>query len=91
MPALVKFGLSATASPDDVKAAWRRLAAIHHPDKGGDAAVFSRLRGLYLAALQESMDVKLCESCDGSGKVVQRRGFNSVTLSCHRCGGSGVL
>lgn len=90
MSALEKFGLSDVATPDEVKAEWRRLAAIHHPDRGGDASEFSRLRALYSDALAESLEPKQCPSCRGSGKIVQNRGFNSIQLPCNECGGTGV-
>lgn len=39
------FGLDpSTAAADDVKTAFRDLAKIHHPDMGGDARVFERLK-----------------------------------------------
>ena len=39
------FGLdSSTATPEDVKSAFRELAKTHHPDMGGDARVFERLQ-----------------------------------------------
>lgn len=39
------FGLEpATASADDIKEAFRRLAKEHHPDVGGDARVMERLQ-----------------------------------------------
>ncbi|MFM1798917.1 MAG: hypothetical protein RLZZ117_1195 [Cyanobacteriota bacterium] len=39
------FGLDPdTATAEDVKAAFRDLAKVHHPDKGGDARVFDRLQ-----------------------------------------------
>lgn len=90
MSALEKFGLGESATPDEVKSEWRKLAMIHHPDKGGDAAEFARLRSLYSAALAESLEPKQCNSCHGSGKVTQTRGFNSIQLPCPNCGGTGV-
>lgn len=89
MPALEKFGLTSAATPEEVKSEWRRLAAIHHPDKGGDAAEFSRLRALYSTALAESMEPKQCTVCNGAGKVKYNRGFSSIDLPCTSCGGSG--
>ena len=89
MTAVEKFGLTNTATSEEVKSEWRRLAAIHHPDKGGDAAEFSRLRALYSAALAESMEPKDCPQCLGSGKVKQSHGFSSIDLPCMACGGSG--
>ena len=39
------FGLdSKTASKEDVKNAFRNLAKVHHPDKGGDKQVFERIQ-----------------------------------------------
>lgn len=87
--AFATLGLPETATPDEVKAKWRRLAAIHHPDKGGDAAEFSRLRALYSAALAESMEPKQCIICNGIGKVKQSHGFSSIDMPCMPCGGTG--
>lgn len=42
--ALQVLGLHVDASRDDVKRAYRRLARDHHPDAGGDAATFHRVR-----------------------------------------------
>lgn len=87
MSALEKFGLPDTATPGEVKAKWRSLAAVHHPDKGGNAAEFARLRTLYSAALAESLEPKQCPLCHGSGKIIQTRGFNSIQLPCNECSG----
>jgi curved DNA-binding protein CbpA len=39
------FELTAeTASQEDVKSSFRKLAKVHHPDVGGDARVFERLQ-----------------------------------------------
>lgn len=35
------------AAPDSVRLAYRRLAARHHPDRGGDAERFRRVREAY--------------------------------------------
>ena len=32
------LGVAKNATPDDIKKAYRRLAGIHHPDKGGDTS-----------------------------------------------------
>ena len=41
------LGLTKTASPDDIKKAYRKLASQHHPDKGGDTAKFQELQVAY--------------------------------------------
>ncbi len=41
------LGLTSGASAAETKAAYRRLAATTHPDKGGSAADFIRLRAAY--------------------------------------------
>jgi DnaJ-class molecular chaperone len=89
MSALEKFGLATKATPEEVKAEWRRLASIHHPDKGGDAVEFSRLIRLYKAAHAEASAPKPCPQCLGTGKVKQSHGFSSIDLPCAACGGSG--
>ena len=34
------LGVGEQASPDEIKRAYRKLANQHHPDKGGDQAMF---------------------------------------------------
>jgi DnaJ-class molecular chaperone len=41
------LGVAKNATPDDIKKAYRRLAAIHHPDKGGDTAEFQKVQAAY--------------------------------------------
>jgi len=37
------LGVSKTASPDEIKKAFRKLALAHHPDKGGNAEKFQEI------------------------------------------------
>lgn len=46
---LAVLGLSAAAGADEVKSAFQRLAKQCHPDKGGDAATFQRIRAAFEA------------------------------------------
>lgn len=87
--AFKQLGLAPTASAVEVKQAWRQLATIHHPDKGGDAAEFSRLRKAYSEALAEASAPKPCTKCGGNGKVQHANGWASVDMLCNRCEGSG--
>jgi len=43
-----------TASFAEVRAAYKRLAAIHHPDKGGDHTAFTRLAAAFEVLGDES-------------------------------------
>lgn len=47
LEALHTLELSADAPWENIKQAYRRLAAQHHPDKGGDPARFRAIRGAY--------------------------------------------
>ena len=41
------LGVSKSASADEIKAAFRKLAHQHHPDKGGDEAKFKEINEAY--------------------------------------------
>lgn len=49
------LGVPPTASRGDVINAFRALARVHHPDAGGDAETFKRLRQAYEQGLAEVM------------------------------------
>jgi len=41
------LGVAKNATPDQIKTAYRKLASIHHPDKGGDTAKFQDIQSAY--------------------------------------------
>ena len=42
-----KLGVSKTASPEELKKAYKKLAMQHHPDKGGDQTTFQEINEAY--------------------------------------------
>ena len=41
------LGVNKTATPDEIKKAYRKLASKNHPDKGGDTAIFQQIQTAY--------------------------------------------
>ena len=41
------LGVAKTATPDEIKRAFRKLASQHHPDKGGDTRKFQDIQAAY--------------------------------------------
>ena len=41
------LGVARTATADEIKRAFRRLASQHHPDKGGDTQKFQTIQAAY--------------------------------------------
>ena len=41
------LGVGKTATADEIKRAYRKLASQHHPDKGGDTAKFQQIEEAY--------------------------------------------
>lgn len=87
--AFEKLGLPDTATPDEVKAKWRQLCMVHHPDRGGNPVEFDELHRAYKQAHAEASEPKPCQACSGSGKVKYSHGFNAIDMPCPTCGGSG--
>ncbi len=63
------LGLKPNASAEEIKSAWRRKAAEHHPDReGGDAAQMARVNAAYAclgdAARRQAYDAAGCVDDD---------------------------
>lgn len=48
------LGVPKSATPDQIKQAYRRLASQHHPDKGGDTAQFQEIQEAYATLSDDS-------------------------------------
>lgn len=84
------LGIDDNSTTDQVKDAWRELARIHHPDKGGNPDNFVPLLKAYKEALTKANEPKKCASCKGSGQTKQGSGFSFIHQKCNACKGKGV-
>jgi molecular chaperone DnaJ len=41
------LGVHRDATPEEIKQAYRKLASVHHPDRGGDTAQFQKIQEAY--------------------------------------------
>jgi len=80
-----KLHLPESATLEDVKAQWHRLAAEHHPDKGGDAIEFANYSRAYRTALAV-LGKQDCTACLGT-KQVPAEGFTFTYVTCPACSG----
>lgn len=83
--AFATLDLPDTATPDEVKAKWRELCGIHHPDRGGNSVDFTTYRKAFKIAMAEATAPKACNKCQGTGRIKATTGFNTVELACMEC------
>ncbi len=90
--AFARLGLPVTASSQDVRLRWRQLAAVHHPDRGGDAGTFTDMRAAMQVALEAAQARETrCPRCQGLGTERVTHGFSRMVLPCPVCQGRGKL
>ena len=77
------LGVSESASLDEIKKAYRKLANQHHPDKGGDTNRFQQIQAAYDAIGDEQKRTQYDAERSGHG------GFR-FTVNGHDVGGGGV-
>lgn len=61
------LGVARNASKEELTAAYRRLAQKHHPDKGGDEALFKEVKEAY----ETLIDSELRERYDAGGGSIE--------------------
>lgn len=82
----VALGLEPNCGSIAVKAKWRELAAIHHPDRGGMPSEFAEIRHSYQKAMAYEMSIEAtCKTCDGVGTVTHTQGFYTTRRRCPDC------
>ena len=77
-----------TQSPADLQRIYRDRARTAHPDGGGSAEAFNRLRVAYVLALSEA-EAAGCPDCNGTGRMKFVGGFSMASYVCETCHGSG--
>lgn len=85
------LGVPSDANKDEVKLAYRRACAIHHPDRGGDRNKFDEINKAYRVLIKHVEKGRECETCIGTGKVAHQRGFNTTYIKCTACKGTGTV
>jgi DnaJ-class molecular chaperone len=87
-------------TPETVKAAFRTIAKTAHPDVGGSIEQFAaadRARAILeihlsrteTKGIAQPMVRNDCPNWKGKGRVVVRRHFANLTITCGRCHGTG--
>jgi len=61
------LGISANATQDEIKKAYRKLANQHHPDKGGDTTQFQKIQTAYDAISDENKRAQYDAERNGFG------------------------
>src|SRR3982750_666974 len=83
-----ELGVSRTASDDEIKKAYRKLAAQLHPDKNpGDKKTETRFKAVN-RAYQALSDKEKRGLYDEFGEEGLREGFNSAAARAYRGGGA---
>ena len=99
------LGLSEGASTEEVKKAYKKLALVHHPDKGGDPEEFRKLTEAYEHIINppvpqqqqqqpHHVHLSLAEVILGGPKVINITRIipcNSCKSCCPVCRGSGII
>ncbi len=81
------LGISPLATAEEAKAAYRKLAQVHHPDRaGGNMEKFQELS----RALKDFQRKIPCPICKGKGFTEKRTGLAVKRDNCPKCWSAGV-
>lgn len=96
------LGVDKSATPEEIKASYRKLASVTHPDRGGKEGDMALLNRAYMVLQDEKLRAhydeqikllsELCPSCAGSGRKWKQKGFHTrIPIVCDVCLGNGML
>ena len=89
------LGISKSASTDEIKKAFRRLAVKHHPDRGGDEAKFKELNEAYEVLSNPEKKQRYDQfgeaGLGGRGGFNQQGGFGEQDFNFNFGGGLGDI
>ena len=83
------LGVPRTATADEIKQAFRRLASQHHPDKGGDQAMFKNISVAYENLSDPQKKAEYDQQRTGGPQVRFHTGNGGFDPFEHMFGGGG--
>jgi DnaJ-class molecular chaperone len=93
--AFVTLGLPTSARMPEIRAAYREQARATHPDLGGSAEAFARIRAAFeqLCESEPARKVKRerCPECRGKRTVIVTEGWQGLEIQCATCCGTGQI
>jgi curved DNA-binding protein len=77
------LGLNRSASPDEIKKAYRSMAMKHHPDRGGNEAVFKQINEAYEMLSDPEKKQMVDMGVDPKAQHQGHGGFNQGPFEFH--------
>jgi DnaJ-class molecular chaperone len=92
--ALSLLELTLPVTQEQLKARYRELAKLYHPDLGGDETTFAGIvKAVGVVSLHVTTEpvAAKCLSCGGEKYVIITNGIHSMRMLCSMCLGAGVI
>jgi len=84
------LGVSLQATPQEIKAAYRKLAMEHHPDRGGDESTFQKINQAYDTLSDNHKRNMYNEQVNGRmGESIHQRNFEDIHDMFNKMFGAG--